>query len=98
MFIIVPGVFTEPNLTVLTLAYLPTNPVLVYHPYVTLTNGVHLVGHSNGTGVASQNFWASHCCCMGGVGLGNVTAWLFTRRIDGMKPVRRAAVKWTTRE
>lgn len=47
MFVIVPGVFTEPDLAMLTFPYLPTDPVLVYHPHLTLTNGVHLVGDSN---------------------------------------------------
>ena len=61
MFVIVPGVFAEPDLTMLTLAYLPTNPVLIYHPDITLTSGVYLVGHSNGTGFLSGIFYVSHC-------------------------------------
>ena len=98
LFIVVSGVFAEPDLTMLTFADLPADPVLVYHPYVALTSSVHLVGHSDGAGVASGVFWASHCCRLGGMGFGNETAWLYTRRIDGAKPVRRAAVEWTTRE
>ena len=97
LFIIVSGVFTEPDLTVLTFADLPTNPVLVYHPYLALANGVHLVGYSNGTWVASRIFWATHGCCLEGIGSGNETACLCTRWIDGAKPVRGAAVEWTTR-
>jgi len=69
-FIVVSGVLAEPDLTVLTLAYQSTNPVLVYHPDVTLANGVYLVGHSNGTRVFSQTIWASHRCRLGGMGLG----------------------------
>ena len=49
--VIVPGVFTKPDLTVLALAHLSTDPVLIYHPHFTLTNGVHLVRYSNGTRV-----------------------------------------------
>lgn len=77
----------------LTLTHQTTNPVLVYHPYVALANGVYLVGHSNGAGVVSRRFWASHCCRLGGMGFGDVMTWLYTRWIDGVKPVRRAAVE-----
>ena len=50
LLIIVSGVFAKPDFTMPTLANLSENPVLVHHPYVTPTNGGHLVGHSNGAG------------------------------------------------
>jgi len=69
LLIIVSGVFAEPNFTMLTLANLSANPVLVHHPHVTLTNGVDLVGHSNGTGVTGRIFYASHCWLSGWDGI-----------------------------
>ena len=68
VFVTVPGVFAEPDLAVLALAYLPANPVLVYHPDLTLTNGVHLVGDANWTGVLGRIFRASHRSCLRGMG------------------------------
>ena len=69
LFVIVSSVFAEPDFTVLTLAHLPANPVLVYHPHLTLTDGVHLVGDSNGTGVIGGIFCASHCSFRGRGGI-----------------------------
>ena len=82
LLVIIPGVFTEPDLTVLTLAYLPANPVLIYHPHVTLTNGVYLVSDSNRNGVPNRISRVSHGCCVRGIEFGEETAWLYTREID----------------
>jgi len=49
LLIIVSCVGAEPDFTVPTLTNLPMNPELVYHPCVTLRNGVRSASHSNGT-------------------------------------------------